>query len=63
MLKTLKLDFEDELVELKKAEAADYNSHALADQAKQHEIDAAKLSKEAKTQAPTPLIIFNMIKM
>jgi len=50
MLKTLKLDFEDELVELKKAEAADYNSHALADQAKQHEIDAAKLSKEAKTQ-------------
>merc|ERR1719487_1019447 len=27
-----------------------YNSHALADQAKQQEIDAAKTSKEAKTQ-------------
>jgi hypothetical protein len=50
MLKTLKTDFEDELVELNKAEASSYNAHALADQAKQQEIDAATTSREAKTQ-------------
>merc|ERR1719281_1576497 len=50
MLKQMKMDFEDELTELRKAETASYNSHALADGAKQQEIDAAKLSKEAKTQ-------------
>jgi hypothetical protein len=50
MLKSMKMDFEDELTELKKAEMDSYNSHALADAAKQQEIDAAKLSKEAKTQ-------------
>merc|ERR1719486_1882816 len=44
------MDFEDELTELKKAETASYNSHALASGAKQDEIDAAKLSKETKTQ-------------
>jgi uncharacterized protein YoxC len=50
MLKKMKMDFEDELIELKKAETTDYNAHALTDAAKQQEIDAAKLSKEAKTQ-------------
>jgi hypothetical protein len=50
MLKTMKMDFEDELTELKKAETDAYNSHALADAAKQQEMDAAKRSKDAKTQ-------------
>jgi len=49
-LKNLKLSFEDDLVELNKAETASANAHSLADAAKEDEINAATTAKESKTK-------------
>merc|ERR1719238_978872 len=49
-LKNLKLSFEDDLVELNKAETASANAHKLADAAKEDEINAATTAKESKTK-------------
>merc|ERR1719482_1050434 len=49
-LKNLKLSFEDDLVELNKAETASVSAHALADAAKEDEINAATRAKESKTK-------------
>jgi len=50
MLKTLKLQFEDQLKELNSAEASASNAHKLADAAKEDEIQAAERAKETKTE-------------
>ena len=50
MLKTLKLQFEDQLKELNSAEASALNAHKLADAAKEDEIQAAERAKETKTE-------------
>jgi len=50
MLKSLKLDFEDQLVELNKAETAATSAHKLADAAKEDEINAATRAKDSKTE-------------
>jgi uncharacterized small protein (DUF1192 family) len=49
-LKNLKLSFEDDLVELNKAETGAANAHKLADAAKEDEINAATSAKESKTK-------------
>jgi uncharacterized small protein (DUF1192 family) len=49
-LKQLKLKFEDDLVELNKAETAAVSAHKLADAAKEDEINAATRAKDAKTE-------------
>jgi len=50
MLKTLKLQFEDQLKELNSAEASAASAHKLADAAKEDEIEAAGRAKETKTE-------------
>jgi hypothetical protein len=50
MLKTLKLQFEDQLKELNSAEASASNAHKLSDAAKEDEIQAAERAKETKTE-------------
>merc|ERR1719453_690926 len=50
MLKTLKLQFEDQLKELNSAEASAASAHKLADAAKEDEIEAAERAKETKTE-------------
>merc|ERR1719364_145618 len=50
MLKTLKLQFEDQLKELNSAEASASSAHKLADAAKEDEIQAAERAKETKTE-------------
>merc|ERR1719366_12847 len=50
MLKTLKLQFEDQLKELNSAEASASNAHKLADAAKEDEIEAAERAQETKTE-------------
>jgi hypothetical protein len=50
MLKTLKLQFEDQLKELNSAEASASSAHKLADAAKEDEIEAAERAKETKTE-------------
>merc|ERR1719421_1347337 len=49
-LKNLKLKFEDDLVELNKAETAAVSAHKLADAAKEDEINAATRAKDSKTE-------------
>merc|ERR1719262_948269 len=49
-LKNLKLKFEDDLVELNKAETAATSAHKLADAAKEDEINAATRAKDSKTE-------------
>merc|ERR1719161_209620 len=50
MLKTLKLQFEDQLKELNSAEASAASAHKLADAAKEDEIEAAGRAKDTKTE-------------
>merc|ERR1719486_1328720 len=50
MLKTLKLQFEDQLKELNSAEASAASAHKLADAAKEDEIEAATRAKDTKTE-------------
>merc|ERR1719331_3791601 len=50
MLKTLKLQFEDQLKELNSAEAAAGSAHKLADAAKEDEIAAAERAKATKEE-------------
>merc|ERR1719191_1597578 len=50
MLKTLKLQFEDQLKELNSAEASAASAHKLADAAKADEIEAAGRAKDTKTE-------------
>merc|ERR1719163_481969 len=50
MLKTLQLQFEDQLKELNSAEASASNAHKLADAAKEDEIEAAGRAKDTKTE-------------
>jgi len=50
MLKTLKLQFEDQLKELNSAEASASSAHKLADAAKEDEIEAAGRAKDTKTE-------------
>jgi hypothetical protein len=50
MLKTLKLDFEDQLNDLNKAETEADNAYKLADAAKQQEIDAMTRSLTTKNE-------------
>jgi len=50
MLKTLQLQFEDQLKELNSAEASASSAHKLADAAKEDEIQAAERAKETKTE-------------
>merc|ERR1719460_884017 len=50
MLKTLKLQFEDQLKELNSAEASAGSAHKLADAAKEDEIAAAGRAKDTKTE-------------
>merc|ERR1719486_319336 len=50
MLKTLKLQFEDQLKELNSAEASASSAHKLADAAKEDEIGAAGRAKDTKTE-------------
>merc|ERR1719487_2344800 len=50
MLKTLKLQFEDQLKELNSSEASASNAHKLADAAKEDEIEAAGRAKDTKTE-------------
>merc|ERR1719191_80680 len=50
MLKTLKLQFEDQLKELNSAEASASSAHKLADAAKEDEIEAAERAKATKTE-------------
>merc|ERR1719446_1327029 len=49
-LKNLKLSFEDQLVELNKAESAALSAHSLAQAAKEDEINAATRAKDSKTE-------------
>jgi len=49
-LKNLKLSFEDQLVELNKAESAAVSAHSLAQAAKEDEINAATRAKDSKTE-------------
>jgi len=50
MLKTLKLQFEDQLKELNSSEASAASAHKLADAAKEDEIEAAGRAKDTKTE-------------
>merc|ERR1719271_2282648 len=50
MLKTLKLQFEDQLKDLNTAEAKAGSAHKLADAAKEDEIEAAGRAKDTKTE-------------
>merc|ERR1719460_1278554 len=50
MLKTLKLQFEDQLKDLNSAEASAGSAHKLADAAKEDEIGAAGRAKDTKTE-------------
>merc|ERR1719460_1173370 len=50
MLKTLKLQFEDQLKDLNSAEASAASAHKLADAAKEDEIEAAGRAKDTKTE-------------
>merc|ERR1719327_782732 len=50
MLKTLKLQFEDQLKDLNTAEARASSAHKLADAAKEDEIEAAGRAKDTKTE-------------
>merc|ERR1719238_34887 len=50
MLKTLKLQFEDQLKDLNSAEASASSAHKLADAAKEDEIEAAGRAKDTKTE-------------
>merc|ERR1719331_3453114 len=50
MLKTLQLQFEDQLKELNSAEASAGSAHKLADAAKEDEIEAAGRAKDTKTE-------------
>merc|ERR1719440_626590 len=50
MLKTLKLQFEDQLKELNSSEASAGSAHKLADAAKEDEIEAAGRAKDTKTE-------------
>jgi DNA repair exonuclease SbcCD ATPase subunit len=49
-LEGLKADFEKKLVETERAEGNSAGAHALADSAKQDEIDAGTLAKDTKTE-------------
>ena len=50
MMKTMKLDFEDQKTDLEKAETEALNAHLLADAAKQQEIDAIDRSLTTKNE-------------
>merc|ERR1719197_1992904 len=50
MLKTLKLQFEDQLTDLNSAEQKASSAHKLADAAKEDEIEAAGRAKDTKTE-------------
>jgi len=50
MLKKLKLDFEDQLTDLNKAEANAANAHKLGDAAKEDELASANKAKDTKTE-------------
>merc|ERR1719484_240134 len=50
MLKTLKLQFEDQLKDLNSSEASASSAHKLADAAKEDEIEAAGRAKDTKTE-------------
>jgi hypothetical protein len=50
MMKTMKLDFEDQKTDLEKAETEALNAHLLADAAKQQEIDAIDRSLTTKNK-------------
>merc|ERR1719324_1343254 len=50
MMKSMKLDFEDQKTELEKAETEALNAHLLADAAKQQEIDAIDRSLTTKNK-------------
>jgi len=50
MLKTMKLDYEDQKTELEKSETEALNAHKLADAAKQQEIDAMDRSLTTKNE-------------
>jgi len=50
MLKKLQLDFEDQLTDLNKAEAAATNAHKLGDAAKEDELASANRAKDTKTE-------------